>query len=384
MAIFNFHFLDLAKWGVPVPAWLNSMLFAQVTGVSLFFTLSGFILAYAYSEMEPRKPADRRKFFVSRFARIYPVYFLALIWFAPFILTHRFSSAPLKIAAAKSVASFFPALFLVQSWISPRFALAWNGPGWTLSVEAAFYLIFPLALPLIRRMTDRGKLQFAGCMVLLSALLSVSYMPLPHPYRGILANWVLHWPLFHFPTFLVGTALGMHFVSRGKTSKRAGDWMFYGGLAGVVLLAVNAMALPPLLLEIIAMVPFFGLMIYGLAIGGGPGRFLGSPALVLLGESSYALYILQFSVGFTVASIVDRNHFHDFIQSGMISPMVSWPVYYLLLMFSLIGISVLTFRYVETPLRRAIRGRFAIPRRAIADTVGEFTEPEPAAVVDEA
>lgn len=309
--------------------------------------MSGFILAYAYaySEMEPRRPAGRRKFFVIRFARIYPVYFLALIWFARFILTHRFSSAPVKTAVAKSVVSFFPALLLVQSWISPRFAPAWNGPGWTLSVEAAFYLIFPLALPLIRRMSDRGKLQFAAWMVLVSAVLSVSYMPLPPPYRGIVGSWVLHWPPFHFPTFLAGTALGLHFVNRReREGKRAGTWMFYLGLAAVAVVVVFATSLPPLLLENIAMVPFFGLMIYGLAIGGGPRRLLGSAAMVLLGEASYALYILQFGVGFTVASIVDRNHFHDFIESGMISPMVSGPVYYLLLMLSLIAVSVLAFR----------------------------------------
>lgn len=375
MAIFNLHFLHLRRWGVSVPKWVNSLMFAQVTGVSMFFVLSGFILAYAYSEMEPKYPAERKRFWVSRFARIYPVYFLALIWFAPFILTHRFSAAPLKIAVAKSVASFFPALLLVQSWISPRFALAWNGPGWTLSVEAAFYLIFPFLLPLIRRLSDRGKLFLAASMVLLSALLSVSCIPLPAPYRGAWANWVLHWPAFHFPTFIVGAALGLHFVNTRHT-KRAGNWMFYLGLAGMFVVAANASALPPVLLENIALVPFFGLIIYGLAVGGGPRRLLGSSLLVLLGESSYALYILQFSVGFTVASIIDRNHFHDFIQYGMISPMVSWPVYYLILLVSLTVVAVLAFRYVETPLRRAIRSKFAVPARAIADTVGEVAEKE--------
>jgi len=43
------------------------------TAVTLFFVLSGFILAYNYGRIRSRK-----EFWISRFARIYPVYFLSL------------------------------------------------------------------------------------------------------------------------------------------------------------------------------------------------------------------------------------------------------------------------------------------------------------------
>lgn len=92
--------------------------------------------------------------------------------------------------------------------------------------------------------------------------------------------------------------------------------------------------------------------------------------------SSYAFYILQFGIGFTGAVIGDRHHFYDFTQTRMISPMVRGPVYYLIVLCGLILVSILAFRYVETPIRRAIRRKFAIPAHAIANTVGVPMERE--------
>src|SRR3954463_14806255 len=47
------------------------------SAVSFFFVLSGFILAFNYAGERGR--IDRSKFWVARFARIYPVYLLAIV-----------------------------------------------------------------------------------------------------------------------------------------------------------------------------------------------------------------------------------------------------------------------------------------------------------------
>lgn len=76
--VFLYHYAH----GIPgAPRWflsLNSHGFAAVT---FFFVLSGFILAYSYLDEE--KPSHlkgtRSAFWISRTARIYPLYLLALV-----------------------------------------------------------------------------------------------------------------------------------------------------------------------------------------------------------------------------------------------------------------------------------------------------------------
>lgn len=48
-------------------------------GVSFFFVLSGFIIAYNYQEKLLEKTTTRRTFWVARLARIYPLHLLTLL-----------------------------------------------------------------------------------------------------------------------------------------------------------------------------------------------------------------------------------------------------------------------------------------------------------------
>ena len=48
-------------------------------GVSFFFVLSGFIIAYNYQEKLLTKTTTKRTFWVARIARIYPLHLLTLL-----------------------------------------------------------------------------------------------------------------------------------------------------------------------------------------------------------------------------------------------------------------------------------------------------------------
>ena len=69
-----------------------------------------------------------------RFARIYPVFFLAII-----VLLINFVILGKPIDYKGLILN----ITMVQSWI-PGYALSFNGPGWSLAVEMFFYLSFPL------------------------------------------------------------------------------------------------------------------------------------------------------------------------------------------------------------------------------------------------
>ena len=138
------------------PAWIERALEAGPTSVSLFYVLSGFILTYNYVLARGGTTVRARDFWVARIARLYPVYLLAFILYTPLIVLDTETSAGLRALAGVM------ALFALQSWGGPT-AFVWNPPGWSLSVEAFFYLLFPfLASSRLTRVSSRTLLAGAA------------------------------------------------------------------------------------------------------------------------------------------------------------------------------------------------------------------------------
>ena len=122
--------------------------FAQHVFVQLFFSLSGFIIAYNYhNKLNNLKTFF--KFIIKRFRRLYPLHFFFLISFLileiiKYILVHKFdiqsNSLPFEINSAKN---FLLNLFFVQHFADqPNF----NGPSWSISVEMMLYATFGITL----------------------------------------------------------------------------------------------------------------------------------------------------------------------------------------------------------------------------------------------
>jgi len=155
-----------------------SFLFENITAgpiaVGYFYVLSGFIMAIAYYQADPNKqiPISKKKYWVARFARIYPVYLLALL----IIVAAKYKTL------ADDWATLPLHLFLLQSWI-PGYPITLNTPGWSLSVEAFFYLCFPFLLFWIYKYKAKSLVIFsiifwiATQFVLLNLLNSDAYAP---------------------------------------------------------------------------------------------------------------------------------------------------------------------------------------------------------------
>jgi len=75
----------------PFPVWLAGPAIPAIVaqfhvGVTIFFVLSGFLICHRYEEGFTSKSISFRDYFVRRFARIYPMYFLVTLFvFLPFI-----------------------------------------------------------------------------------------------------------------------------------------------------------------------------------------------------------------------------------------------------------------------------------------------------------
>jgi peptidoglycan/LPS O-acetylase OafA/YrhL len=308
---------------------LGRFLMSGYTGVSLFFVLSGFILAYNYREVK-----DRRDFWISRFARVYPVYWIALM------LGVAYSFAP----ASHMVHFWVPlglCLTLLHTWYPP-FADSFNGPGWTLSVEAFFYALFPFLVVWLRRFGDRAMLAFWAVYV--AALSAPVGMHLFAPESGSAGAtaYYLTWatlPPVHLPMFVIGVYLGIRYL---KSGDRRSSWPLWLGAAGslVLLCAAPAELYAPLRKGLLVMT--YAALIYGLAsVRRG---WLTNRWMVLGGEISFSIYILQMPVIRTVLGITRRLGW-GFYPGGAAVVLV------------LIGVSWLAYRFVELPARVAIRSR---------------------------
>ena len=76
-----------------LPGVVTGLLTKGGMAVSFFFVLSGFILAYTYCDADSGLRGTRVKFWRARFARIYPLYFLAFLVDAPRVISFFLGSA---------------------------------------------------------------------------------------------------------------------------------------------------------------------------------------------------------------------------------------------------------------------------------------------------
>lgn len=300
--------------------------------VNLFFVLSGFVLAHTY--VHTARPLDVRAFWRARFARIYPVYLLGFVLMAPF----AWSSVQTPLVPLAN-------LLLVQAWWAP-WALTWNFPGWSISAEALFYLLFP-ALFAFAASAPLGRRRFAWVAAWLAGLaLPFAYLAWNPDALGTVdvrssAFWLdtlkFH-PLARLPDFTVGV-LTATLVSRGAA--RSGAWMSGLSAVGIVGALLLHERVPFVLLNNGLLTPLFAALLVGLARGGGLARVLASKPLVTLGKSSYVLYILHAPVALWLAAHVPTNT----------------PWFAALLVLVLTLVSPVVWRVFEEPLRRRIAPR---------------------------
>lgn len=123
-------------------------------GVTIFFVISGFLITRNALERWGRLDAIRPvPFWLLRLARIVPTLVLTLaavdalaLAGLPLFDNRAGSAVPLWVANAAALGAWMNVLVMREGWIN--YAL---GVMWSLSVEMAFYLLFPLACALLRR-----------------------------------------------------------------------------------------------------------------------------------------------------------------------------------------------------------------------------------------
>lgn len=330
---------------------LNVIVQNGYMGVSLFFILSGYILTYVYVQ-DADTVIDRKRFWASRFARIYPIYVVSFLIQVPQMIAYVAHSGRILNRSAVAVGTLAANLAMVQVWVYPL-KWRWNYPSWSLSVEAVFYMLFPaLAVWLAKKESIRKTVVITAVAGLLSIAPSLvaSFRGIgvhPTAERTLPFFLVTFSPWFRIPQFLFGMGLARldrHWKERSEEEQRSrwGALLFAAGILGVATILVFNERIPYITLYTGAADVPFGLTILGLANARGLiARFFSMQWLVRLGEASYSLYILQMPIHEAYFAFVPHTN------------AISLSLYVVLL----VGASLLSFQYLETPVRRALLRR---------------------------
>lgn len=331
-----YHFVSPASlWGPFEP-----IMSAGYVGVSFFFILSGFILTYSRSHEYEQGRGLASKFWMARFARIYPVYLVSMI-LAAYVSRAQFHE---KI----HIVAYIADLFMVQSW-SIRMVAFFNAPAWSLSCEAFFYLVFPFIFLRLRPSSlKRGLLMLAGIWLLAMAV------PLYYVWRYPQVAWhdgtspavegmlqvyrARRLPILALPEFLAGISLGWIYL-RFRPSRRTASLLATTGAVTLILALALSNHLPYVLLHNGLLIPIFGLLLLGLGEPNWLSRLLSNSALVLLGEASYALYLTHFLFNYWARQTFG---YHDTLVDALWKLAVTIPF------------SIILHLYVERPCRRLI------------------------------
>jgi peptidoglycan/LPS O-acetylase OafA/YrhL len=301
--IFFYHwFFQEAK---SLPLALRAPFDVGYVAVPIFFALSGFLLTTRYHAALEQKHITFGAYLTRRLIRIYPLYFVVLTLFV-MALDRPTRMVPRGGRAVTATYTLTQALF-------PSLLLLGTQVGWTLTLEAMFYLVAPGVMRWMGRVKSLSAVVLRACALGLIAVVSgllIARLPfaasLPDTLIGAPDTYILHYTIFgHLPDFLAGMLAGFLFLRRDacpRLSRYVGQLIWLGAVGTYTLfiaLDVSAAELGTPLNRTLAfgVALFSSGLILGLACDDSRThpitRGLGSRAMVYLGSISYALFLIQ-------------------------------------------------------------------------------------------
>jgi len=317
-------------------------------GMTMFFTLSGFILSHAYEGTK----IDARAFYTNRFARIYPVYFLAAILALPWLFEDIGTEAGATSIVYALVSFAILVVFgflLIQAWLPQTFVFWNNNASWSISVETFFYALFPGLRDLIASVGNKPLIFMFVALCIISPMIPASaivFSNAPEDFALFYAQ-----PIFRLPEFVAGI-VSYQLARRVAWTPGLRNFLLVVLLLGVLHVALLGPFLPGFTLNNWILIPAVSAALVLLHKAEAAGsKFLGGAVMVWLGQISYCFYSFQF-------------HVLEGLDWVMPPERADGWVYALGSFVLLLAVSALVHHFVEEPARVWIRNRAQKSRKA--------------------
>ena len=338
------HAALLTGWAVPILREPNF-------GVDLFMMLSGFLMTFHFQlrakKVSPDAPGEWRAFWIRRFFRIAPLYYVCLA--AVLLLGPMLFDARMVIDSYNGVTPQLASRYLDSSpanvvlhgsflfGLLPDYAFRTPLPDWSLSLEMQFYAAFPLLMLLLRRTSWLWGIAFVlGLSGAVVAGLHVAGIAFPMPaFLPLKLNM-----------FICGMLIAAALADRPRS-------LLYAALAlAIVLLPLDGVyARRDIFIREVLAVGFVILLLYSrlpLFLQALPRRIatlLGNRFFHWLGELSFGAYLIHLIVMQPIVALVVE-------QLGDAPAAVRFAVATALVVPPTYAIAYLTYRLVELPGQR--------------------------------
>ena len=339
-------------------------------GVTIFFVLSGFLIAFRYYDNFSISPQWFRQYLKNRVARIYPMYFLLTI--CAFVYYYFTGTASIVAGLGHPFVMLFMNITFLRGFFKD---LVFTGiaQGWSLTVEECFYFSAPFMFYFAKKY---GKVYLQPLAITGFGVLMVLI------FRNV--NWYGFFGNFTFMMlntffgrcfeFFVGMLLALFVKKHGFERKSRVPFTYVGFVAIFVL--VYCMSILPLLpgnefgqqhpmgivINNYLIATSIALFFYGLLTERTVMKsILANPFVELLGKASYIFYLIHLGFSFNIF-LNSINWLNDEIYILYDKWGVEWHSPFendglnLLFIFILLNaLSIFLYKFIEEPVNLRIR-----------------------------
>jgi peptidoglycan/LPS O-acetylase OafA/YrhL len=355
----------------------SSWLAGGFLGVEVFFVISGYLITLLLiGEHERSGTVSLRGFYARRARRLFPALFTLLLGVTIYTAIWR------RDALGQLRGDVLAALTYVSNWYQIWVGQGYTASGdfaplrhlWSLAVEEQFYLVWPVVMILLLRLGRRRLPDVSWGLVIaalvITAITAALYYPgpigtcdvTPDAYWQVAGRCISKTDTLYLstPTRSVGLLLGSAFamvwrpaaVMRGPMRERGPllDGIAVAGLAGLAALCwrlhiVTPEGADPWLFKGGFVLTGFATLAVIAAVThrrAAMGTLLGNKVFVWIGTRSYGLYLYHWVIYQGIRRIAGNVlTLPEFIVAVIASGVVA----------------ELSYRYIETPVRRGALGR---------------------------
>lgn len=337
--------------------------------VDFFFILSGFIMCHVYNKWfaESVTTHQFKRFSIARFARVYPMHFVTLLYtIFLFSITAKLGIPNIPVLQVSNSGYSIATNLLLLHSMNMHNWFSWDHASWSISTEWWAYMVFPFLVKPMFRLKQVGimttvLLCFAGYLIITYFIVPLVTIPPEIPFVKIdparLSVNVAY--EFGFLRCLCGFILGMA-VYQCYTAQ-FGKRILSNGYTFILFTAGLFTCMHFDLPDVFTII-FFPLLLLSGAYGStNLNRFFATKPLQRLGDWSFSIYLVHQPLLFTLGAIMAYiNPADPNLKPTGPPPQPSMPVIWLIFIgFTILTllVSYLTYNFIEVPARNWINGK---------------------------